>query len=36
MFSLYLAVAGPGRTPADITSGEIKLLGIGTTLGIIV
>jgi putative peptidoglycan lipid II flippase len=33
--SIYIAVAGLGRTPQDITSGEIRLLGIGATLGIV-
>jgi putative peptidoglycan lipid II flippase len=32
---LYVAVAGLGRTPGDISSGAVKLLGIGTTLGIV-
>ena len=32
---MYVAVAGLGRTPATITSGQVLLLGIGTTLGIV-
>src|SRR5579859_7956213 len=32
---LYLSIAGFGRTPSNISSGEVKLLGVGTTLGII-
>jgi putative peptidoglycan lipid II flippase len=31
----FVAVAGFGANPATITSGEIRLLGIGTTLGVI-
>ena len=31
----FVAVAGVGRTPATISSGQVLLLGIGTTLGII-
>jgi putative peptidoglycan lipid II flippase len=31
----FVAVAGFGVNPATITSGEIRLLGIGTTLGVI-
>ena len=30
-----IVVAGTGRTPENITVGEIQLLGIGTTLGIV-
>jgi putative peptidoglycan lipid II flippase len=30
-----IAVAGTGRTPGNISAGEIQLLGIGTTLGIV-
>ncbi|HTZ91041.1 MAG TPA: murein biosynthesis integral membrane protein MurJ [Streptosporangiaceae bacterium] len=30
-----IAVAGTNRTPQDISAGEIQLLGIGTTLGIV-
>jgi putative peptidoglycan lipid II flippase len=34
---LFIAAAGPGElTPATITSGQVWLLGIGTTLGIAV
>jgi putative peptidoglycan lipid II flippase len=36
MFSLYIAIAGLGRTPQNVTPGEVRLLGIGTTLGIVV
>jgi len=32
---MYLAVAGAGRTPVTITSGQVLLLGVGTTLGIV-
>jgi putative peptidoglycan lipid II flippase len=32
---MYLAVAGAGRTPVNITSGQVLLLGVGTTLGIV-
>jgi putative peptidoglycan lipid II flippase len=32
---LYLSIAHFGRTPSDISSGEVYLLGIGTTLGIV-
>jgi putative peptidoglycan lipid II flippase len=35
MFALYVAVAGLGRTPSDISPGEVRLLGVGTTLGIV-
>jgi murein biosynthesis integral membrane protein MurJ len=31
---LLILVAGTGRTPQDISSGEVQLLAIGTTLGI--
>jgi putative peptidoglycan lipid II flippase len=31
----FMVTAGVGRTPATISTGEIQLLGIGTTLGII-
>ncbi|HEY2287174.1 MAG TPA: lipid II flippase MurJ, partial [Streptosporangiaceae bacterium] len=31
----FMLVAGLNRTPQDITAGEIQLLGIGTTLGIV-
>jgi putative peptidoglycan lipid II flippase len=30
-----IVIAGTGRTPQDISTGEIQLLGIGTTLGIV-
>jgi len=30
-----ILTAGTGRTPANISTGEIQLLGIGTTLGIV-
>jgi putative peptidoglycan lipid II flippase len=30
-----IIIAGTGRTPQDISTGEIQLLGIGTTLGIV-
>jgi putative peptidoglycan lipid II flippase len=33
---LYVAVAGHGRTPYSITNSQIWLLGIGTTMGIVV
>jgi putative peptidoglycan lipid II flippase len=32
---LYLSIAGFGRTPGNISSFEVELLGAGTTLGII-
>ena len=32
----FLVVAGPGVTPGDISHGEITLLAVGTTLGIVV
>jgi putative peptidoglycan lipid II flippase len=31
----FMAIAGLNRTPADISAGEIQLLGVGTTLGIV-
>jgi putative peptidoglycan lipid II flippase len=31
----FMLVAGLNRTPQDISAGEIQLLGIGTTLGIV-
>lgn len=31
----FIATAGLNRTPSDISAGEIQLLGVGTTLGII-
>jgi putative peptidoglycan lipid II flippase len=33
---LYLVTAGTNRTPSTISSGSVKLLGIGTTLGIVI
>jgi putative peptidoglycan lipid II flippase len=35
-FGVFIAVAGTGRTAATITPAEARLLGIGTTLGIVV
>jgi murein biosynthesis integral membrane protein MurJ len=35
MLSIYIAVAGLGKTPQTVTPGEIRLLGIGATLGIV-
>ena len=32
---MYIAVAGLGRTAADITPGAVRLLAVGTTLGIV-
>jgi putative peptidoglycan lipid II flippase len=32
---LFIATAGLNRTPQDISGGEVVLLGVGTTLGII-
>ncbi len=32
----FLSIAGPGRTPDTITSGEIALLGLGTAVGQVV
>jgi putative peptidoglycan lipid II flippase len=31
----FMLTAGIGRTPQDISAGEVQLLGIGTTLGIV-
>jgi putative peptidoglycan lipid II flippase len=31
----FMAVAGVNRTPADISTAQVELLGIGTTLGIV-
>jgi putative peptidoglycan lipid II flippase len=31
----FMATAGLNRTPADITAAQVQLLGIGTTLGIV-
>jgi putative peptidoglycan lipid II flippase len=36
VLALYVAMAGLHRTPATITGGEVGLLGLGTTLGIVV
>jgi len=33
---MFMTVAGVGRTPGTISSGQVRLLGVGTTLGIIV
>jgi putative peptidoglycan lipid II flippase len=35
VLSIYVAVAGLGKTPKTITPAEIQLLGIGATLGIV-
>jgi putative peptidoglycan lipid II flippase len=35
ILGLYVALAGLHKTPATISSSEIQLLGVGTTLGII-
>jgi putative peptidoglycan lipid II flippase len=35
MLSVYVAIAGLGRNTSNISPGEVRLLGIGTTLGII-
>jgi len=35
VLAMYVAVAGLHKTPATISSGEIELLGFGTTLGIV-
>jgi putative peptidoglycan lipid II flippase len=35
MLLLYVSVAGLGRTTDNISSGDVRLLGIGTTLGIV-
>jgi putative peptidoglycan lipid II flippase len=32
---MFVAVAGLGSTPTSITSGEIQLVGLGTTLGVV-
>jgi putative peptidoglycan lipid II flippase len=34
VLGMYLAIAGPGRT-MHITSGQVELLGVGTTIGIV-
>jgi putative peptidoglycan lipid II flippase len=31
----FMLTAGIGRTPQDISAGEVQLLGVGTTLGIV-
>jgi putative peptidoglycan lipid II flippase len=31
----FMATAGLNRTPADISAGQVQMLGIGTTLGIV-
>jgi putative peptidoglycan lipid II flippase len=36
VFGLFLAVEGTGRTPSNISSFGINLLGLGTTLGIVI
>ncbi|HEY6792659.1 MAG TPA: murein biosynthesis integral membrane protein MurJ, partial [Trebonia sp.] len=36
VFGLFLAIEGPGRTPSNISSSGINLLGLGTTLGIVI
>jgi putative peptidoglycan lipid II flippase len=36
VFGLFVAVDGLHRTPEDISPGGLKLLGIGTTLGIVI
>jgi murein biosynthesis integral membrane protein MurJ len=36
VFGLFLAVQGPGRTPSNISSFGVNLLGVGTTLGIVI
>jgi len=35
MLLVFIAAAGFGTGPATITSGEVRLLGLGTTLGIV-
>ncbi len=35
VLGMYVAVAGLHKTPATISSGQIELLGLGTTIGII-
>lgn len=34
VMAMFLAIAGPGAKPATITSGQVGLLGLGTTLGL--
>ena len=36
VLALYVAMAGLHRTPATMTGGEVGLLGLGTTLGIVI
>jgi putative peptidoglycan lipid II flippase len=36
VFVLFLAVEGPGRTPSNVSPAGINLLGLGTTLGIVI
>jgi putative peptidoglycan lipid II flippase len=36
MLGLYVAVAGLHKNPASITPGQVRLLGLGTTLGVVV
>jgi putative peptidoglycan lipid II flippase len=36
VFVLFIVTEGVGRTPQDISPGGIRLLGIGTTLGIVI
>ncbi|HEX3961137.1 MAG TPA: lipid II flippase MurJ [Trebonia sp.] len=36
VFGLFLAVEGPNRTPSNVSSFGINLLGLGTTLGIVI
>jgi putative peptidoglycan lipid II flippase len=33
---LFIVIAGPGRTPQNLSGGEMLLLGIGTTAGILI
>jgi putative peptidoglycan lipid II flippase len=35
IMAIYMITAGPGVTVSTITPGEVRLLGIGTTLGIV-
>jgi putative peptidoglycan lipid II flippase len=34
VMALFLAVAGPGKTPSTVTASQVGLLGLGTTLGL--
>jgi putative peptidoglycan lipid II flippase len=36
VFALFIVTVGVGRTPENISPGGIRLLGIGTTLGIVI